>query len=75
MCVCVRACVCVCMHICVYNVLMIVQNIKKNIKKYHHQFDAQDRLGREKASQVSTNVAMTNLSGYFYVYIVVENYY
>ena len=29
-----------------------LQNIKKNSKKYHHQFDAQDRLGREKASQV-----------------------
>ncbi|XP_065899140.1 eukaryotic translation initiation factor 3 subunit B-like [Dysidea avara] len=29
-----------------------IKNIKKNSKKYHHQFDAQDRLGREKASQV-----------------------
>ena len=39
----------------------VYQNIKKNIKKYHHQFDAQDRLGREKASQVCINV-LTRIS-------------
>ena len=48
----------------------VLQNIKKNIKKYHHQFDAQDRLGREKASQVTiimcTNMKVSINAGLFY---------